>query len=124
MQNVENVQKRKENLNFRFRQNSYFHSVIDTNKLNKAVLKLRAITSRNLAKEIFSLLERDGRMNQTEIIIRLRDFDQPQVAENLRRLSLTGWIKVERKGKFKFYQVDLEHSRKVNDSLNKFFYEK
>jgi len=86
---------------------------IDYSELRKAVEVLRAVDHKTIRQPIIDLLEENGKMNVTDIYIKLR-LEQSVASQHLAILKKAGIVKDKREGKFVFYTLDNDRLSQIS----------
>ncbi len=86
---------------------------IDLLNVKKAALVLRAINHK-LRQQILKLIDSEGRLNVTQIFVRLR-IEQSVASQHLAILRRAGIVNVERDKKFIYYTVNTERIAQTNE---------
>lgn len=81
--------------------------------LRKAVLVLRAV-NHNLRQQIIDLLDENGKMNVTDIYVKLR-LEQSVASQHLAILRKAGVVITVREGKFIHYSLDYNRLEQINE---------
>lgn len=81
--------------------------------LRKAVLVLRAVNHK-LRQQIIDLLEDNGKMNVTDIYVKLR-LEQSVASQHLAILRKAGVVLTFREGKFIHYSLNYDRLEQINE---------
>ena len=81
--------------------------------LRKAVLVLRAV-NHNLRQQIIDLLDENGKMNVTDIYVKLR-LEQSVASQHLAILRKAGVVITVREGKFIHYSLNYNRLEQINE---------
>lgn len=85
---------------------------LDYAELRKAALVLRAVNHK-LRQQVIDLLEQEGRMNVTDIYIKLR-LEQSVASQHLAILRKAGVVITERNGKYIHYSLDKDRLNQIS----------